>query len=239
MINLDGVSSFAKGGNRRCYVSPINPKRCLKVLHENLLDKLKENSAWYKRLGNNAGLDDNLRERDAYNQRAISSPINSSVWNHLAKWYGMIETNLGPASETELILNDGEIAETLETYLFREGLTPEIQEALKKQVIDSDIVLTCAQIPGKKAPVLIEKSTVENMKENSVIIDLAAGTGGNCEGTEVDKVVEINGVKIVGETDILNTVKHAATKLYSENVRNLIELYIENSDDEIFVEMSS
>ena len=58
-----------------------------------------------------------------------------------------------------------------------------IQEALKKQVIDSDIVLTFAQIPGKKAPVLIEKSTVENMKENSVIIDLAAGTGGNCEGT--------------------------------------------------------
>ena len=54
-----------------------------------------------------------------------------------------------------------------------------IQEALKKQVIDSDIVLTFAQIPGKKAPVLIEKSTVENMKENSVIIDLAAGTGGN------------------------------------------------------------
>ena len=54
-----------------------------------------------------------------------------------------------------------------------------------------------------------------------------------------NKVVEINGVKIVGETDILNSVKHAATKLYSENVRNLIELYIENSDDEIFTEMSS
>ena len=86
---------------------------------------------------------------------------------------------------------------------------------------------------------LIEKSTIENMRENSVIIDLAAGTGGNCEGTEVNKVVELNGVKIVGETDILNSVKHAATKLYSENVRNLIELYIENSDDEIFTEMSS
>ena len=114
-----------------------------------------------------------------------------------------------------------------------------IQEALKKQVIDSDIVLTFAQIPGKKAPVLIEESTIEKMKKNSVIIDLAAGTGGNCEGTVVNKVVELNGVKIVGETDILNSVKHAATKLYSENVRNLIELYIENSDDEIFTEMSS
>ena len=114
-----------------------------------------------------------------------------------------------------------------------------IQEALKKQVIDSDIVLTFAQIPGKKAPVLIEKETIKNMKENSVIVDLAAGTGGNCEGTVVDEIVDIDGVKIVGETDILNTVKHAATKLYSENVRNLIQLYLENSDDEIFVEMSS
>ena len=114
-----------------------------------------------------------------------------------------------------------------------------IQEALKKQVIDSDIVLTFAQIPGKKAPVLIEKETIKNMKENSVIVDLAAGTGGNCEGTVVDQIVDIDGVKIVGETNILNTVKHAATKLYSENVRNLIQLYLENPDDEIFVEMSS
>ena len=167
MINLDGVSTFAKGGNRRCYVSPINSKRCLKVLHENLLDKLKENSAWYKRLGNNAGLDDNLRERDAYNQRAISSPINSSIWNHLAKWYGMIETNLGPASETELILNDGEIAETLETYLFREGLTPEIQEALKtfETWLRTHLVLTKNIIPHN---VVIKK---ENSSLILVIID--------------------------------------------------------------------
>ena len=114
-----------------------------------------------------------------------------------------------------------------------------IQEALKKQVIDSDIVLTFAQIPGKKAPVLIEKETIKNMKENSVIVDLAAGTGGNCEGTVADEIVDIDRVKIVGETNILNTVKHAATKLYSENVRNLIQLYLENPDDEIFVEMSS
>ena len=114
-----------------------------------------------------------------------------------------------------------------------------IQEALKKQVIDSDIVLTFAQIPGKKAPVLIEKETIKNMKENSVIVDLAAVTGGNCEGTVVDQIVDIDGVKIVGETNILNSVKHAATKLYSENVRNLIQLYLDNPDDEIFVEMSS
>jgi NAD(P) transhydrogenase subunit alpha len=76
------------------------------------------------------------------------------------------------------------------------------------------------------------------MKKNSVIVDLAAATGGNCELTKVGKVVQKDGVKIVGETDILKNVKHAATKLYSENIRNLIKLLEENPEDEIFEEMS-
>ena len=149
MINLDGVQSFAEGGNRKCYINPINTKRCLKVLHENLLENLHKNSAWYKRLGNSDSLDDNLRERNAYNQKAIRSPINSSIWDHLAIWYGMVETNLGPASETELITNEGEIAETLETYLFREGLTPEIKSALKnfENWLRTHLVLTKNIIP--------------------------------------------------------------------------------------------
>ena len=96
MINLDGVQSFAEGGNRKCYINPTNPKRCLKILHKNLLENLQKNSAWYKRLGNSDGLDDNLREKNAYNQKAIRSPINPSIWDHLAKWHGMVETNLGP-----------------------------------------------------------------------------------------------------------------------------------------------
>ena len=149
MINLDGVQSFAEGGNRKCYINPINTKRCLKVLHENLLENLHKNSAWYKRLGNSDSLDDNLRERNAYNQKAIRSPINSSIWDHLAIWYGMVETNLGPASETELITNEGEIAETLETYLFRESLTPEIKSALRnfENWLRTHLVLTKNIIP--------------------------------------------------------------------------------------------
>ena len=149
MINLDGVQSFAEGGNRKCYINPINTKRCLKVLHENLLENLHKNSAWYKRLGRSDSLDDNLRERNAYNQKAIRSPINSSIWDHLAIWYGMVETNLGPASETELITNEGEIAETLETYLFREGLTPEIKSALRnfENWLRTHLVLTKNIIP--------------------------------------------------------------------------------------------
>ena len=149
MINLDGVQSFAEGGNRKCYINPTNPKRCLKVLHENLLENLKKNSVWYKRLGNIESLDDNLREEKAYKQKAISYPINSSIWDHLAKWYGMVETSLGPASETELIINEGEIAETLEAYLFREGLTPEIKSALSnfENWLREHLVLTKNIIP--------------------------------------------------------------------------------------------
>jgi NAD(P) transhydrogenase subunit alpha len=114
----------------------------------------------------------------------------------------------------------------------------DLKKALSNQVIESDIVLTFAQIPGKKAPLLIDKKTVAKMKKNSVIVDLAAGTGGNCELTKVGKVVQKDGVKIVGEMDILKNVKHAATKLYSENVRNLVQLLEENPEDEIFEEMS-
>ena len=149
MINLNGVQSFAEGGNRKCYINPNNPERCLKVLHKDLLDNLQKKSAWYKRLGNNDDLDDNLRERKAYDQKAIRSPIDSSIWDHLAKWYGMVETTLGPASETELIINEGEISETLETYLFREGLTPEIKKALSTFEIwlRTHLVLTKNIIP--------------------------------------------------------------------------------------------
>jgi hypothetical protein len=170
MINLDGVQSFAGGGNRKCYINPINTKRCLKVLHENLLENLHKNSAWYKRLGNSDNLDDNLRERNAYNQKAIRSPINSSIWDHLAMWYGMVETNLGPASETELITNEGEIAETLETYLFREGLTPEIKSALKnfENWLRTHLVLTKNIIPHN---IVIKK------ENGSLILKIIDGLG--------------------------------------------------------------
>ena len=170
MINLDGVQSFAEGGNRKCYINPINTKRCLKVLHENLFENLHKNSAWYKRLGNSDSLDDNLRERNAYNQKAIRSPINSSIWDHLAMWYGMVETNLGPASETELITNEGEIAETLETYLFREGLTPEIKSALKnfENWLRTHLVLTKNIIPHN---IVIKK------ENGSLILKIIDGLG--------------------------------------------------------------
>ena len=97
--------------------------------------------------------------------------------------------------------------------------------------------INVGSIPPNEVDAFMEK-TVSKMKKNSVIVDLAAGTGGNCELTKVGKVVQKDGVKIVGEIDILKNVKHAATKLYSENIRNLVQLLEENPEDEIFEEMS-
>ena len=131
MINLNEEASFAEGGNRKCYISPQDPDRCLKVLHKGLQEDLKKRVPWYKKFKSDNYFDDNLREERAYSQKALKDCNDLSVWDHLARWHGMVETNLGPASETELIRNNSEIAETLESYLFREGLTVEITQAIQ------------------------------------------------------------------------------------------------------------
>ena len=148
MINLDGMTPFAKGGNRLCFVHPNNPNRCLKVVHPGLLNKIKKNKSWYKRLRSIKSFDDNLREQQAYNQKALRKG-DPGIWSHLAKWYGMTETNIGMASETELITNGGEIAETLEAYLFREGTTEEIKLSIEKfqSWLREHLILTKNLIP--------------------------------------------------------------------------------------------
>ena len=131
MIKLNDIFPFAKGGNRMCFVHPDNPNRCLKVIHPGILTKIKKSKPWYKQLRSSESFDDNLREQNAYNQKALKSN-NPEIWDHLAKWYGMVETDIGIASETELIRNNGRIAETLEEYLFRNGLTDEIKDAIEE-----------------------------------------------------------------------------------------------------------
>jgi hypothetical protein len=122
MINLDGLQPFAEGGNRQCFIHPNNSYRCLKVSLEEQSKKVKQNAPWYKKLRSEKSFDDNLREQKAYDQRALRKD-NSEKWKHLAKWYGMVETSIGPASETELIRdNQNNIASTLETYLFSYGI---------------------------------------------------------------------------------------------------------------------
>ena len=130
MIDLSNATPFAEGGNRKCFVHPNNKDRCLKVIHPGIVEKIKKSKPWYKKLRSSDSFDDNLREQAAYNQKALRKK-DQDLWIHLAKWYGMIETNIGMASETELVRNGEEIAETLESYLFREGLTNEINMAIE------------------------------------------------------------------------------------------------------------
>ena len=93
-----------------------------------------------------------------------------------------------------------------------------LAETLKK----IDIVICTALIPGKKAPLIIKESMIANMRSGSIIYDLAAIQGGNAAFTEVDKIVVKEGVKILGEANILNKLPVSASNLYSKNVLNFV-----------------
>lgn len=101
------------------------------------------------------------------------------------------------------------------------------QELIQQRAIISDVVIATAQIPGRKAPVLITKETVNSMKPGSVIVDLAASAGGNCELTENGKNLIINGVHILGKTDFPSEMPSDASKMFGCNVINLLKIMID------------
>jgi len=96
------------------------------------------------------------------------------------------------------------------------------EELLSETLKKIDIVICTALIPGKKAPLIIKENMINNMQAGSVIYDLAAIQGGNTALTEVDKVVDIKGIKIMGEKNVLNKLPVSASSLYSKNVFNFI-----------------
>jgi NAD(P) transhydrogenase subunit alpha len=98
--------------------------------------------------------------------------------------------------------------------------------AVHDHAAKSDVVICTAQIPGKKAPVLLKKETVDAMKPGSVIIDLAASTGGNCELTRNDETVIHNGVKIIGNSSFPVCMPTDASKMFGKNVINFLKLMI-------------
>jgi NAD(P) transhydrogenase subunit alpha len=105
-------------------------------------------------------------------------------------------------------------------------LTPEEmqaqQEALEGRIADFDAVITTAAVPGRPAPKIIPASAVEAMRPGSVIVDLAAETGGNCELTEPGEIVQRSGVTLVGLTDLASTMPYHASMLFSRNVQALL-----------------
>ncbi len=112
------------------------------------------------------------------------------------------------------------------------------EELLKETLKKIDIIVCTALIPGKKAPIIIKKDMIDVMKSGSVIYDLAASQGGNSELTQVNEVVDNNGVKIMGDSNILNKLPVSASNLYSKNMFNFISnLYdIEKKSFEINLE---
>lgn len=99
------------------------------------------------------------------------------------------------------------------------------RELIHERASKADVIITTAQIPGRKAPLLIEQRTVEAMKPGSVIVDMAAVSGGNCAVTQNDKTISYNGVTVIGDSNIPAHMPAHASKLYGNNVMNFL-LYV-------------
>jgi NAD(P) transhydrogenase subunit alpha len=112
-------------------------------------------------------------------------------------------------------------------------------EMLEKSIVKSDVVINTALIPGRKAPILITKGMLQQMKPGAEVVDLAAANGGNCEGTVNEQTVVVEGVTIIGSSTIPSTMPEDATKMYSKNVQNFLKLLLKedkinlNFEDEI------
>ncbi|MEX6687188.1 Re/Si-specific NAD(P)(+) transhydrogenase subunit alpha [Danxiaibacter flavus] len=120
----------------------------------------------------------------------------------------------------------------------------EYQQKQQKKIFEAvgkaDIIITTAQIPGKKAPLLITEEMMLNIKRGSVIIDLAAATGGNTPHTHNNKTIDYNGITIVGNSNLAATMPYDASKLYGKNILNFLQLiinkegaFVANFEDEL------
>jgi NAD(P) transhydrogenase subunit alpha len=102
------------------------------------------------------------------------------------------------------------------------------QAILAKHVAAADVVVSTAAIPGRPSPLIINTQMVEGMRGGSVIVDLAAEGGGNCELTKIDETVLHNGVKIYGPTNVPSMLGNHASELYAKNLLNFLELLIQD-----------
>jgi NAD(P) transhydrogenase subunit alpha len=116
----------------------------------------------------------------------------------------------------------------------------QVREALTENAAKQDVIITTAQIPGRPAPLLITAEAVRGMKPGSVIVDMAADSGGNVEPSQAGETVVENGVKVIGPTNLPSEMATNASQLYAKNVENLVRLLVDEEgnlkidfDDEI------
>jgi NAD(P) transhydrogenase subunit alpha len=108
-------------------------------------------------------------------------------------------------------------------------------EMVAQHIKNQDLVITTALIPGRPAPRLVTRAMVESMRPGAVLVDLAVESGGNVEGNEVGKVVEIGGVKIVGHANLPARLAPATSALYARNLLNFVDLLIDKDSGELVI----
>lgn len=106
----------------------------------------------------------------------------------------------------------------------------EQRRQMKRVVPESDVLITTAAIPGRPAPEIVTSEMIEEMDDGSLVIDLAAETGGNCEPTVAGETVEHAGVKVHGPTDLPSRVSHTSSELYSNNMKSFLDLLTEGGE---------
>jgi len=119
----------------------------------------------------------------------------------------------------------GEVGQTEQGYA--KELTPEQvelqKEGQKKVISQSDVVITTAQVFGRPAPKIVSADMVAAMRPGSVVVDMAVESGGNVEGSELNEIVDVNGVKIIGQGNLPSEVAKNASEMYSNNLYNLLD----------------
>ena len=133
--------------------------------------------------------------------------------------------------ETETAEDKGGYAKEMDAAFYKKQ-----QQMMSKVISENDVVIATAAVPGKKAPVLVTKDMVSGMKQGSLIVDLAAEQGGNCEVTEPGKTIEVDGVTVIGPLNIPSMVAFHASQMYSKNIANFLALMVKDGKMEINTE---
>ncbi len=110
------------------------------------------------------------------------------------------------------------------------------REKIFEEAVKADVIITTAQLRGKPAPTLITKEMVEQMKDGSVIVDIASSTGGNCELSEDEKTIVKHGVTIIGNSELAADVPNHASQLFSKNIHNFLKTFLKEGKLEIDME---
>jgi NAD(P) transhydrogenase subunit alpha len=144
--------------------------------------------------------------------------IRRAAWEQIASLGGRpLELDFIPDAEAE-----GGYARPL-----TEEENEQVREAIAENAHRQDVIITTAQIPGRRAPILITEKAVEGMSPGSVIVDLAGESGGNCELTRPGETVDSNGVRVIAPLNLPSEMATHASQLYAKNVENLLGLLID------------